>query len=165
MGNSGKGLAIFAVIFGILGSALGGYSAFTLLTDTDATNIKGTWYETDNAHLCSGGWEYLDTLEVIFTVNPGENVYLLYNSYVKVEGFYCYFELHIDGTQEGYQMQITTDDGGTFERFSVTLQHFIPSTSVEAAIGYGTHNATVYINADNAASIITSNSLFVQTFT
>ncbi|MFX1346667.1 MAG: hypothetical protein ACFFBC_07450 [Promethearchaeota archaeon] len=165
MGNSGKGLAIFAVIVGILGAALAGYSAFILFTATDATNIKGTWYATDNSHVCSGGWEYLDTLELNFTVNSGENVYLFYNSYVKVEGFYCYFEIHIDGSQVGYQMQITTDDNLTFERFSVALQHYIPSTLVEASIGYGAHNASIYVNADNSSTIIASNSLFIQTFT
>jgi hypothetical protein len=164
MGNSGKGLAIFGIIIGILGAALGGYSAFTLLTATDATSIKGTWFGTQNAHLCSGGWEYLDPLTVDFTVNPGENVYVIYNSYVKVEGFYCYFELHIDGSQVGYQIQTTTDDGTTFERFPVALQFYIPANLVEATIGYGSHNATVYVNADDATSIITSNSLFIQTF-
>lgn len=165
MGNSRNGLAIFGIIIGIIGAALGGYSAFVLFTTPDTTSIKGTWYGTDNSHVCSVGWEYIDTLVVDFIVNPGENIYIMYNSYVKVEGGYCYFELHIDGSQVGYQIQTTTADGGTsFERFPVAIQHFIPANLVGATIGYGSHNVTVYVNADDATTIIASNSLFVQTF-
>ncbi|KKM03242.1 hypothetical protein LCGC14_1776380 [marine sediment metagenome] len=80
-----------------------------------------------------------------------------------------YFEIHIDDSQVGYQMQVTSDDpGGFFERFPVALQHYIPASDVGSTIGYGNHTVSIYAYSTAGLSFvdstIVSNSLFVQTF-
>lgn len=172
MSSSGKGLAVFGLIIALAGLALGGYSAFAIFTaeeatphtiDTDTHSIKGTWYATLHNHTHSGAWEHIDNLVVDFTVNPGENIYILYNSYIKVAGFDAWFKIHIDGTEVGYQMRVTSDTPVTVERFSVALQHFIPASLVDSTIGYGAHNVTIYVFSF-LNNVIYANSLFVQTF-
>ena len=180
MGNSGNGLAVFGLIIALIAVALGGYSAFTIFTaedaettphtiDTDTHSIKWTWYDTSIFHqTTSGVSEYINGLEVEFTVNAGENIYILYNSYIKVEGYVGYFNIHIDGLGVGYQMQVTSDDASTFERFPIALQHYIPASDVESTIGYGNHTVSIYAYStaglDTVNSVISQNSLFVQTF-
>ena len=122
MGNSGKGLAVFGLILALAGLGLGGYAVFTIFTaedptahtiDTDTHSIKGTWYDTVNFHQTTQEiWGTITGLEIEFTVNAGENIYILYNSYIKIEGYFGYFIIQIDSSQVGFQMQLTNNDPG-----------------------------------------------------
>ena len=164
MSSSGKTLGIIGLIIGICGLALGGFSTFTLLTTTDATSIKGTWFDTDDTASLVVGFTQIDDLGVSFNVNAGENIYVSYNSYVKIEGYYAYFQIYIDSVARGYQMQVTQDDNTLFERYSITLTFLFEASWVASTLGYGAHNCTIWASADDLTTIVSSNTLLVQTF-
>ncbi|MBN1803216.1 MAG: hypothetical protein JW891_17025 [Candidatus Lokiarchaeota archaeon] len=167
MSNS-NAVGVIGIIIGLVGAALGGFCLYTLMTTPtlDQTNIKGTWYDEVNAYYQNQSvvWGYIPNLAIDFTINPGENLYIMFNCYARID-VYGYFEIHIDNVKKSGQMQVTADS--SYERHSVALQTYIPASSVSASIGYGAHNITVYLNLDNltASNYISTITLFAQTFT
>jgi hypothetical protein len=88
--SNGKGLAITALLFGIIGLGLGTYSVFFLpaqIGDTSTFGIQQTWFSHHpGAHVTNPTYTNItiDSLAIDFFVSSGESVYLLFNCQASV---------------------------------------------------------------------------------
>ncbi len=169
MGNSsGKSLAVAGLIIGILGILLGGYSSFTIVSNT-ASNIRGSWYdsvESDFSLNNNGVYSTISGLSITITINSGEKVYLLFNSRVILadDANQVCFDVYIDNMKNKNSSFIfeRSYSVGMAETLSFTLQY------VNNTLNPGTHVITIKGTTAGGSSpiskVLKNSNLFVQTY-
>ncbi|KKN58491.1 hypothetical protein LCGC14_0551650 [marine sediment metagenome] len=101
MGSS-KGWSIFALLIGICGLGLSGYTLFFALpeqTQQEQAGFQNVWHVSSFE---SSVWVYnfdivIPDLSIIATVNPGEKLHVLFNAdvYVDCDGDVEYLRVHV----------------------------------------------------------------------
>lgn len=161
----GKALGISALIFGLIGAGLGGYVfvtsiVFPTVEITETPSIQNTWFinKTTQCTLGVFAYAYLSPNSHVISVNPGESVYILFTGYLRLEttATHADFAIYIDGTLKTYSL-ITRTSTGT-ERMMVSIQYGV------SWISPGTHNISVWGEADLASQVIYRTALLVQTY-
>ena len=165
--SNGKGLSILALLIGISGLGLGVYTFIVPQGQVVDTNfgIQNTWFKYDPGTY--GTNPILTELEIAaltinFTVNSGESVYFLFNSFAGVfETGLTLIQIRfvLDGLIKGppaYPEIIFASEGAD-QYGSVTLQ-------ITKVIAPGAHNLTISIYGSYAGNGIKDSTLLVQTF-
>jgi hypothetical protein len=165
--SNGKGLGILALIIGISGLGLGVYTiVFPQVQDVDTNfGIQNTWFKYDSSTYGTapiGTDLVIAALTINFTVNSGESVYFLFNTFALVSGAglaTIQFKFVLDGLiksppayPEVYFASDSVDQYG-----SVTLQ-------IAKVISVGSHNLTICIKGSHTTNGIKDSTLLVQTF-
>ena len=165
--SNGKGLGILALIIGISGLGMGVYTIiFPQVQDVDTNfGIQNTWFKYDSATYGTspiGTDLVIAALTINFTVNSGESVYFLFNTFALVSGAglaSIQFRFVLDGVIKGPpsypEVYIASD--GVDQYNSVTLQ-------IAKEISTGPHNLTICIKGTDATNGIKDSTLLVQTF-
>ncbi|MFX0004132.1 MAG: hypothetical protein ACFE9C_08110 [Candidatus Hodarchaeota archaeon] len=164
--SNGKGLTILALLIGISGLGLGVYTVVFPKVDTNF-GIQNTWFNYDSnamgyATSPPGTDIVLDALTINFTVNSGESVYFLFNTFAIITvGSPGLIQINfvLDGVKKGppaYPEVIFGSDGST-QYGSVTLQ-------IAKIISTGFHNLTIVIVGTDASNGIKDCTLLVQTY-
>ncbi|MFW9968919.1 MAG: hypothetical protein ACFFDF_01880 [Candidatus Odinarchaeota archaeon] len=162
--SSGKGLGIIALLIGISGLGLGVYSLVVPQVHTNF-GIQNTWFNYDSTTYPTNPIAtdiILDALTINFTVNTGESVYFLFNTYAIVMGGsppVILFNFFLDGVKKvppTYPEVVFGSDGPS-QYGSVTLQ-------ISKVISIGFHNLTIVIASSYASNGIKDSTLLVQTF-
>ena len=165
--SNGKGLSILALLIGISGLGLGVYTLVFPQVQVVDTNfgIQNTWFKYDptaysttiiNTDLI------IDSLTIIFTVNSGESVYFLFNTWAGVFGAgltVLQINFVLDGlikSPPAYP-EVNFASDGVDQYGSVTLQ-------VAKILSAGSHNITISIKGTYASNGIKDSTLLVQTF-
>ncbi|MFX0007280.1 MAG: hypothetical protein ACFFA7_10480 [Promethearchaeota archaeon] len=163
--SSGKGLALLALLVGISGLGLGVYTVVFPKVET-IFGIQNTWFNYDSTGLGyatspPGADIVIDALTINFTVNSGESVYFLFNTFAIItvgSPGIIQINFFLDGVKKEpptYPEMIFGSDGTQYG--SVTLQ-------VAKVISAGFHNLTVVIAGTDASNGIKDCTLLVQTF-
>ncbi|MFX0167257.1 MAG: hypothetical protein ACFE9V_18190 [Candidatus Hodarchaeota archaeon] len=165
--SNGKGLGILAFIIGISGLGLGVYTiVFPQVQDVDTNfGIQNTWFKYDSAAYATNPPATdieIAALTINFTVNSGESVYFLFDTFALVSGAglaIIQFAFVLDGLiksppnyPEVYFASDSVDQYG-----SVTLQ-------IAKVISAGSHNLTICIKGSHTTNGIKDSTLLVQTF-
>ncbi|MFX1407406.1 MAG: hypothetical protein ACFFBW_10640 [Promethearchaeota archaeon] len=165
--SNGKGLGILALLVGLSGLGLGVYTLIVPQAPIVDNNfgIQNTWFnynQTGYATDPPGVDIVIDDLTINFTVNSGESVYFLFNTYAILTGGTppaIRFNFVLDGLKKGpptYPELIFSIDSGT-QYNSVTLQ-------IATIISAGSHNITVCITGTSSSNGILYSTLIVQTY-
>ena len=181
--SSGKIITVLSLIIGICGLGIGGYSYYLLETqitpdindvedDVDdledeedvyfEKEVQNTWYDEvlGSVNTLFDDSKYIDGLSIIATLYQGESIYVLFDSFVRLEGSgsnNLQFYIHVGS----YQMQpfLTIQQDDTVDNIhSATLQ---TSTS---SLDPGTYNVSVRVYSTDNDNIIYYPTLFVQTY-
>ncbi|MFX1529132.1 MAG: hypothetical protein ACFFB4_16280 [Promethearchaeota archaeon] len=127
--------------------------------------IQNTWFSYDPNMYATNPTStdiFLDALTVNFTVNSGESVYFLFNTYAVVTGgglTAIQFNFVLDGLKKGpptYPELIYASNGAD-QYGSVTLQ-------ITSVISAGFHNLTISIMGSYVGNGIRDSTLLVQTY-
>ena len=164
--SNGKGLSILALLIGISSLGLGVYTLVFPQVQVVDTNfgIQNTWFNYDSTIYATSSPIniFLDPLTVNFTVNSGESVYFLFNTFAIVSGAgltSILFRFVLDGVIKGPpaypEVYFAGDDVTIYG--SVTLQ-------ASKIISVGFHNLTICIIGSHATNGIKDSTLLVQTF-
>ena len=165
--SNGKGLGIIALLIGISGLGLGVYTLVFPPEQVVDTNfgIQNTWFNHDSGMYNTapvGVDLVIPALTINFTVNSGESVYFLFNTYAVVAGgglTSIRFRFVLDGlikAPPSYPEVIFASNGAD-QYGSVTLQ----AVKVIAA---GFHNITISMIGSYTGNGIKDPTLLVQTF-
>ncbi|MFX1448210.1 MAG: hypothetical protein ACFFCG_08730 [Promethearchaeota archaeon] len=165
--SNGKGLSILALLLGISGLGLGVYTLVFPQVQVVDTNfgIQNTWFKYDSGMYNTAPtstYIIIPSLTVNFTVNAGESVYFLFNTYTVVAGgglSSIKFNFVLDGlikSPPNYPEVIYASNGAD-QYGSATLQ-------ITKAIAVGFHNITISIIGSYAGNGIKDSTLLVQTF-
>lgn len=166
--SNGKGLGILALLVGISGLGLGIYTLIVPQVQVVDTNfgIQNTWFNYDPTSYATssvGVDIVIDALTINFTVNSGESVYFLFNTFAVVTGggspTAIQFNFVLDGLIKGppaYPELYFASDGPD-QYGSVTLQ-------IAKIISTGSHNVTISIKGSYAGNGIRDCTLIVQTY-
>ena len=163
--SSGKGLGILALLIGISGLGLGVYTVVFPKVDVKF-GIQNTWFNYDTSVMGYatspiGTDIVLDALTINFTVNSGESVYFLFNTFAVITGGspgIIRIDFVLDGVKKvppDYPEVIFQSDGTQYD--TVTLQ-------IAKIISTGFHNLTTVIYGNYASNGIKDCTLLVQTF-
>ncbi len=165
--SNGKGLGILALLIGISGLGLGVYIiVFPQVQVVDSNfGIQNTWFNYDPTTYPTnpiGTDIFLNALTINFTVNLGESVYFLFNTYAIVTGGsppLMQFNFVLDGVKKGPPAypEVVFGSDGPDQYGSVTLQ-------IVKVISAGFHNLTISIMSSFVSNGIKDSTLLVQTF-
>jgi len=165
--SNGKGLGILALLIGISGLGLGVYTLVVPQVQVVDTNfgIQNTWFKYDSGTYATnpiGTDIFLDPLTINFTVNSGESVYFLFNTFALVSGAglaSIQFRFVLDGSIKGPPTypEVYLASDGVAQYSSVTLQ-------ISKVISVGFHNLTISIIGSDSTNGIKDSTLLVQTF-
>lgn len=160
-------LGIIGLIIGIAGASLGGISMYLNLTSPiQIRDTTGNIWVDSNEYFEVGPdiaditWNIPD-LQVNFTVNLGESVYISFTCK-------CYyfsdirFNTLIDG--EILDEYFFFKESGEFESYSITFNELIETRDVSSSIGFGEHRVQIRILFSTAGGHLSDNCLVVQTF-
>jgi hypothetical protein len=160
----GKKLGISALIFGLIGAGLGGYSfvnTFFQPTEVVSPSIQDTWfvYDMPGTTLGDGVYDYLEPTSLIISVNPNESVYMLFTCYIRFDttATDAHIEIYLDGSSVNTFYYITRTSTG-IERVPVSIQYG------DSTISSGTHNVSVWGYSNIADQWVYRCALLVQTY-
>jgi len=165
--SSGKVLGILALLVGISGLGLGVYTILfpqVQIVDTEF-GIQNTWFKYDSAIYGTAPIAtdiVIAALAINFTVDSGESVYFLFNTWAAVFGAgltSIRINFVLDGSIKAppaYPEIIFASDG-VDQYGSVTLQ-------IVKVISAGSHNLTISIIGSHTTNGIKDSTLLVQTF-
>ncbi|MFX0104815.1 MAG: hypothetical protein ACFE75_04940 [Candidatus Hodarchaeota archaeon] len=166
--SNGKGLGIIALLIGISGLGLGVYTLVFPQVQVVDTNfgIQNTWFKYDPTGypITLGVDMFIDPLTINFTVNSGESVYFLFNTFAIVSGMgvtLIWFRFVLDGSIKSSptypEVYFSSEDTVSDQYGSVTLQ-------IAKVISVGFHNLTICIRGTHTTNGIKDSTLLVQTF-
>ncbi|MFW9972909.1 MAG: hypothetical protein ACFFDF_22170 [Candidatus Odinarchaeota archaeon] len=156
MGNK---LGISALIFGLIGAGLGGYVFVANTFFPVRSSIQNTWfiYDMPGTELGDGVFDYLEPTSLVISVNPNENVYILFTCYITFDttATEAVINIYIDTISVIWYWIMRTSTGQ--ERVPVSVQY-------GGAISSGTHNVSVWGYSDIANQWCYRCALLVQTY-
>ncbi|UCD01869.1 MAG: hypothetical protein JSV23_02285 [Promethearchaeota archaeon] len=165
--SNGKGLGILALLIGISGLGLGVYTLVLPQVQVVDTNfgIQNTWFKYDPTTypISSLGIDIIiDPLTINFTVNSGESVYFLFNTFAIISGTgltILWFRFVLDGSIKGPPTypEVYFASESVEQHGSVTLQF-------AKVISAGFHNLTISIRGTHTTMGIKDSTLLVQTY-
>jgi len=162
----GSALAILALLIGIGGIAVGGYSLFSILTEPGVHRTYQDSRTNPYTPPSEDSWAVIPGLSITFQVDAGESVHFLFTCTVYFEPVsgirWNHFVLKVDGSRI-YESQATVGPTGgtaTEYHYSVALQY------CNTTMPSGQHVVVVeYQRETNANSYADNCWLFVQTYT
>ena len=141
--KGGRGIAVVALIFGIFGLALGGYSFFLLQTSNvlqPGVRLTGVWYRHyDYFYPITDTDTQIPNMSLSISVNEGDNVSILFTGTLSIQSTEVPIRIHHDGEfslLEGYGYYI--EDLNNPNEVSISIQQYL--TDLPA----GDHNITVW---------------------
>ena len=166
MGKSGKGLGIFALMIAIGALGLSAYQFILPSPSEGASNVRNVWYDeqTSTFFPITSGYGAIPGLYIMATVNSGESLYVLFNTFAFINnpstGFFISFKIYIDeNVIDEPKAEIAPDYTlTTAQSFSVTLQISINNLSA------GTYNITCRAYSGGSSNRLFDSSLYVQTY-
>jgi hypothetical protein len=168
--GSGKSLAGLALIFGLVGVGLGGYTFYSqiivpIMNPPPDPYVPSTWYDQNLAFvdaLPSAERANITDLNVIINVKTGEGVNFYYNGVADLFGDLAYmgFAIGIDGTRivdSSISVYLT---GEGFENYQIPVSIIYSSNTITQGI----HNITILFSGSNESQSVLRNRLLVQTY-
>ncbi|MFW9949648.1 MAG: hypothetical protein ACFFKA_05945, partial [Candidatus Thorarchaeota archaeon] len=124
MGN-GKGLAVLAIILGVIGIGMGGYAIISQIF-TPKVEIKESnyWYAQQGYQDLWGEWSSFENLSLIISVVTGEKVFVSYTGKLTIFNAYAKFQIAVNDIQEpASEAYLYT--GTSFTIIQVSLQYIL----------------------------------------
>ena len=156
--KGGRGTAVVALIIGMIGLAMGGYSFFVMQT---SNRVTGVWYaHYDVAYSFGSTDSQIPKMNLNITINAGDTVWVIFTASLDIEATGVVIRIHHDGTYNltqgfGYYYEHYSD----INEISVTVQHYLTNLAA------GPHNISIWIGKDTVGSaFIEYCSLMVQSF-
>jgi hypothetical protein len=167
---NGKGIAYAALILGLIGAGLGGYTFFDntiapMLGFGEPTPEINSWYVEDYSIIPSATGTYVPLTGMLISFDTTKTVtlHILYTAYVRITiatGTYAQIIIRLNSTTLTENYYYVEKIGATLqERFAVNIQDYVP------ALAPGSYNVTVYVWVDDVSTLFYMNSLYVQTHT
>ena len=172
----GSGLAILALLVGIVAIGIGGYNFYVQTTQTveeptqTVEEIGNTWYKSEPDYFrCSiaNTYKTFSDLTVQFNISSGESAYFSYNGWIfmrlnsPTQGLIylrVYFSLDGQRLESPHIRAQDYYDGSTYIHLPASLQHFNSSLSP------GVHNITIVLYGNFEFNGVRESTLFVQTY-
>ena len=160
----GKGLAIFALIIGILGLGLGIF--FLTLPRGQNNGIQKTWFVYDSGvHFTNPTYTDIPINAIIinFTVKSGESVYGLFNTHatlVDIGIASIIFKFVLDG----YVISSPVSPETTFSSDNQEMSGSVTLQMATDTILPGFHTATISIQGNFLNNAIDESTLLIQTY-
>ena len=162
--SNGKGLTFLALILGLVGIGLGGYSVITtvLTPPTETPGVQNYWYINNFGSLPvtnTGQFVYVSPLSLIITVNEGEDVYVSYSGYAEFNpgGSELRILVYYNEQQTAFEVRFEIPNPASDVRYPFAVQGIIASASP------GTHNISIRADASDALTEVWRSSLYVTT--
>ena len=156
--KGGRGIAVAALIMGMIGLAMGGYSFFVMQT---SSKVTGVWYaHYDLAYSFGVTDSQIPNMNLNISINAGDTVWVIFTGSLEIEYTGVEIRIHHDGIYNltqglGYYYEHYSD----VNEVSVTVQHYLTNLTA------GPHTISIWIGKDSAGSaFIEYCSLMVQTF-
>ena len=165
----GSGLAILALIVGIVAIGLGGYNFYVQTTQT-VEEIGNTWYKSEpDFFTCTIANTYttFSDLTIQFNINAGESAYFSYNGWIFMRlnspdtglvYLRVYFSLDGQRLESPHIRAQDYYDGIHYLNRPASLQYFNSSLSP------GVHNITIVLYGNYEFNGVRESTLFVQTY-
>ena len=160
----GKGLAIFALIIGILGLGLGIYSL--VFPQQQNSGIQKTWFVYDSGiHFTNPTYTDIpiNAITINITVKPGESVYGLFNTHatlVDIGEAAIIFNFVIDG----FVIMSPVSPNVIFSSDNQAMSGSVTLQMATDTILPGVHNITISINGNFMNNEIDESTLLIQTY-
>lgn len=164
--SNGKGIAIAALIFGLVGLGLGGYVFYdnTLapllgfksptvesVPEIDEYYVSKNTYQFTNLAL-----HYIDPMSVVFTATENSSLYVMFNCYAYISTIdEVYVRIYINGEAKSLYMKAS----GENIRAPFAIQYY--SSSIPA----GSYNVSIWGLAGESTTFFYGLNLYVQTMT
>jgi len=157
-------LAILALIIGIGGIAVGGYSLFSVVTDS---GVHRSYYATRELIYTSpseDSWFNIPDISISFQVDAGESVYFSFTCYARLEPVSSVTTMHFRLKIDGYSIASSLTTVGPTSGTALNTYFSVAFQQVNTTLSAGIHIVVVETERE-CDGFIDNCLLFVQTYT
>lgn len=167
MGKAGTVLGLIGILIGAGGLTIGFIAWSSMITMQTELNLNNEYYSIyDGPYTVSPAFTVLEipNLNITFVLNQISRVYLSFTCQAEITPSSgtssVFFFFKIDGVDllSPVSRVGNFQGGSTEDYFSVNLQHLIENMAA------GSHNVSLGVSSESTANILTSMTLFIQTF-
>ena len=166
--TSSKGWSIFTLLIAFVGLGFSGYTYFFVLpqlSQQQQFGIQNTWYDTYSSSVDVNTFDtIIPDLSVVVTVNPGESLYVLYNTDAFYESGAGIEFLNVYLRLNNYKISTPSASFGTQTAVKMWIELILPYTNF--TISSGVYNISLIANApgSTASKSLYDMTLFAYTF-